>query len=80
MPSLEEARKDYKTNFMTVKGVLGVCTSTYWTPTTPPDQMQPPTLKIYVADTKVIKHLPDTYEGYKCDYVVAPDGINPACD
>lgn len=78
MADIEEARQNFKTNFMTVKGVLGVCNSYYWKPTAP--QTAPPALHVYVENMKVIDILPKEFEGFKCEYFVVPGGISPGCD
>jgi hypothetical protein len=76
--TIEEARQDFKANFYVVKGILGVCTKSYWKPGLPADE--PDALYVYVDNVNVIGLLPKEFMGFKCEYFVMPNGVHPGCD
>ncbi len=84
MTDIEAARLDFETNFLPIKGVIGVCAKSDWDGCPDCSSYDDPHetfyLSIYVDNVKVIDILPEEFQGYICTYTIVPDGIETGCD
>lgn len=76
--TIEEAREDFKSKYLPMKGVLGVCSKELlWKPGYGPGIWH---LNVYVHSVDIVDQLPISFQGFTCIYTICPEGIHPGCD
>lgn len=83
MTEIEQAKLNFEANFLTVKGVVGVCIKSDWIYSMNCDVYKSPetfSLVVYVDNVRLVDKLPEFFQGFAPNYVVVPSGISPGCD
>jgi hypothetical protein len=70
-------RFKFKDQYLDTKGVIGLCSKYIMGSAISKERI---VLMVYLSSLKHLDELPKTFDGYECEYIVCPEGIDCGCD